>query len=227
MLNDNLLPIWQPDSSDSLVDLAMQLKALAQGKSDNTAAAIEVWHQVILLSQAELKALQPPHSSTASLFEQDYCAWVKQQLRLLHLQQFDQLDLEHLPDELDSLAWLVQRQIDTNLETICNHLLKYQYAREYLNDEPCCNSWRSTLLRARQQIGNELEDSPSLEDYPAQELDELYHLAALQVYRETKLPDDTLPQNCPWTVNQVLDKDWLPAEGEIVQMKENNEQSER
>lgn len=211
MLNDDSLPpVWERNSYDWLVDLAMRLKALEQEQSSNTAATIEVWHQVILLSQAELKLVQLTPSSKASLFNRDYCAWVKEQIRLLHLRSFDQLDLEHLPDELDSLVWLIGREIETNLGAICNHLLKYKYAREYLNDEPCCDSWRSTLLRAREQIAQELEDSPSLQDYPAKELDSCYQMAVNQVYQETKLPDDALPKNCPWTVYQVLDKDWLP-----------------
>ena len=54
------------------------------------------------------------------------------------------------------------------------------------------------------------EESPSLRDYPAQELAFQYELAVHQVYQETKLPDDALPEDCAWTINQVLDKGWLP-----------------
>ena len=210
MLTDNLPPIWKRLPSDWLMDLALRLKALEQGQPDCQTDAIEIWHQVILLSQAELQALQPQHVKTSSLFDQDYCAWVKEQIRILHLRQFDQLDLEHLPDELNDLVWMIQREIEINLEIICNHLLKYQYAREYLNDEPCCDSWRSTLFQARNQVADELKDSPSLRHYPTQELDERYQVAMARVYRETKLPDNSLPKNCPWTINQILAKGWLP-----------------
>lgn len=210
MLNINLPPIWKRNSSDWLIDLALRLKALEQEQSGNPAAAVEVWHQVILLSQAELKVLQPSHSLEASLFDQDYYTWVKEQIRLLHLRQLDQLDLEHLPDELNTLVQLIEQKIETNLEIICNHLLKYKYAREYLNDEPCCDSWRSTLLKAQWQIADELKASPSLQDYPAQELNECYQVAMEQVYQETQLLDATLPKSCPWTVNQILDEHWLP-----------------
>ena len=210
MLNINLPPIWKRDSSDWLIDLALRLKALEQEQSGNPAAAVEAWHQVILLSQAELQVLQPSQSSKASLFDQDYCTWVKEQIRLLHLRQLEQLDLEHLPDELNTLVWLIEQKIETNLEVICNHLLKYKYAREHLNDEPCCDSWRSTLLKARWQIADELEASPSLQNYPAQELNERYQVAMEQVYQETQLLDGKLPKSCPWTVNQILDEHWLP-----------------
>lgn len=211
MLNDDHLPpIWKRDSYDWLVALALRLKELEQESSSNRTAAIEAWLQVILLSQSQLKVLQLTPSSKVSLFDRDYYAWVKEQIRLLHLRQFEHLDLEHLPDELNDLAWLIQREIETNLEIICNHLLKYKYAREYLNSEPCCSSWRSALGIARKTIADQLRDSPSLQDYPVEQLDFRYELATSQVYQETKLPDDTLPKNCPWTVNQVLDKDWLP-----------------
>lgn len=208
-LEESLPPVWQRKSSDWLIDLASRLKAFEEGKSDNV-AAIEIWHQVILLAQAELQTLQPQQLSSASLFSQDYCAWVKEQIRLLHLQQFAQLDLEHLPDELHDLVSLIEREIEQNLEIICNHLLKYKYAREYLSNEPCCESWRTTLREARHKIIHELEESPSLQNYPAQELDFQYQLAVERVYRETKLPDLTLPKNCPWTIDKILDSDWLP-----------------
>ena len=209
-LYDSLPPLFKRTSSDWLIDLAFRLKAIESDSSQTNAAAIEVWHQAILLSQAELKQLQPQQSDATSLYSQDYYAWVKEQIRLLYLQQSDQLDLEHLPDELDTLAWLTQKEIETNLEIICNHLLKYKYAREYLNDEPCCSSWRSALWMARDNIASELEKSPSLQDYPAEELDFQYEMATNHVYQEIELPDVTLPQNCPWTIDQVLSEGWLP-----------------
>lgn len=208
-LSNSLPPISRRKSSEELIDLACRLKALEEEELQTSAAAIEIWHQAILLSQAQLKQLQPQQFA-ASLYKQDYYVWVKEQIRLLYLRQFDQLDLEHLPDELDTLTRLVQREIDTNLEIICNHLLKYKYAQEYLNDELCCSSWRSALWMARNKIADELKDSPSLEHYPAEELGFRYEMAASQVYQETKLPDDSLPKDCPWTIDRVLDKDWLP-----------------
>lgn len=210
-LCDNLTPISKRKPSDDLIDLACRLKAFEE-EGEISADAFEIWHQVIGRSLAQLKKFQPQQSTATSLYDADYYTWVNEQIRLLHLRQFDQLDLEHLPDELETLTWLVQREIKTNLEIICNHLLKYKYAREYLNDEPCCSSWRTALWLARENISDQLKDSPSLGDYPAFELDYRYKKAVNQVYQETKLPDGVLPQACPWTVNQVLDNDWLPAD---------------
>lgn len=214
-LYDSLPPISRREPSEDLIDLAYQLKVLEE-ETETSAAATDIWHQLILLCQAQLKELQPQQPTAASLYHQDYYAWVKEQIRLLHLRQFHQLDLEHLPDELNTLAWLVQREIETNLEIVCNHLLKYKYAREYLNDEPCCSSWRSALWMARNTIADALKESPTLRNYPAEELDLRYKLATSQVYQETKLPNGTLPQNCPWTIDRVLSQDWLPAEGETA-----------
>lgn len=89
---------------------------------------------------------------------------MKEQIHLLHIKQFEQLDIKHLPDELHELAWLIEREIESSLEVACNHFLKYKYARKYLNDEPCCDSWRSALHEARSKIAQDLEDSPSLKD---------------------------------------------------------------
>ncbi len=209
-MGQDLQLTWKRNATGSLIDLAQRLQGLEKKQSVAPTTIIEAWHQVILLAQAELWALEPPFPAKDSLIDHDYCAWVQEQIRLLHGRRFDQLDLEHLPDELNGLVWFVQTEIEKNLEIICNHLLKYKYARESLNDEPCCASWRSALLNARQQIARELEDSPSLQDYPTEELEFRYEMATYQVYQETNLPDDTLPKQCPWQVNQVLDSKWLP-----------------
>jgi hypothetical protein len=60
------------------------------------------------------------------------------------------------------------------------------------------------------QLKTAVKESPSLGDYPAEELAFQYELAVHQVYQETKLPSAMLPENCPWTINQVLNKGWLP-----------------
>jgi len=209
-LYESLAPVWRRKPSDWLIHLALRLKMLEEGKTDNKAAVIEIWHQAILLAREKLSILQTQQNSKISLFDQDYYAWVKEQIRLLHLQQFDQLDLEHLPDELNDLVWLIKREIETNLEIVCSHLLKYKYAREYLKDEPCCSSWFSALQDARQKITVELKESPSLQNYPLEELDFRYQVATGQVYRETNLSPNTLPQKCPWRLDQILNKNWLP-----------------
>lgn len=38
-----------------------------------------------------------------SLYEQDFIAWVKQQVQLLQTRSFDQLDLENLTEEVECL----------------------------------------------------------------------------------------------------------------------------
>jgi hypothetical protein len=55
-----------------LIDLAARLKALEEEKPQTSAAATDVWHQLILLCQAQLKELQPQQLTAASLCNQDY-----------------------------------------------------------------------------------------------------------------------------------------------------------
>jgi hypothetical protein len=57
-LCDNLAPISKQKPSDDLIDLACRLKAVEE-ETQTSAAAIEIWHQAILLSQTQLKQLQP------------------------------------------------------------------------------------------------------------------------------------------------------------------------
>jgi len=46
--------------------------------------------------------------------------------------------------------------------------------------------------------------------YPGEILEEEYRLARRKAAAETGLPISTFPEECPFTIEQVLDPDFLP-----------------
>ena len=70
----------------------------------------------------------------------------------------------------------------------------------------------SGAARPRHAIAQLIAESPSLHDYPAQQLASAYRHARQQAADQSGLPLETFPETCPWPLAQVLDEDFLPEE---------------
>jgi hypothetical protein len=58
-----------------------------------------------------------------SLYEQDFIAWVKQQVQLLQTRSFDQLDLENLTEEVECLIHQYQDFVKHHAARLWYYLL--------------------------------------------------------------------------------------------------------
>jgi hypothetical protein len=87
---------------------------------------------------------------------------------------------------------------------LCAHLLKWEYQPRLRS-----NSWRGSIREARRQIADLIEESPTLAPYPAAKLADAYGRGREDAEAETGLLD--LPEACPWTIEQVLDRSFWPG----------------
>ena len=143
-----------------------------------------------------------------ALYEQDFAAWAEQTAQLLEQQQFNRLDLPNLIEEVWDLSKRERDRLLSSLRLILHHLLKWQYQSEFRSA-----SWESTISRERVNIQSYLEDSPSLKRYlDSQWLDKAYRLARLEAIRETRLGQEVFPAQCPHSIEQILDLEFLPEE---------------
>ena len=138
-------------------------------------------------------------------YDHDYFAWLTHQAKLLSERRFDGLDLDRLIDEIQDLAREEKREIESRLGVLLMHLLKWAYQPEKRS-----GSWASTMIEQRARILKRLQDSPSLRGYPAEVLDEEYATAVGRAAVETGIDRETFPLECPFTIEQVLDLDFLP-----------------
>ena len=93
----------------------------------------------------------------ASLYERDFYTWVQQQATLLQKQEFDQLDLPHLVEELEDLGKRHYDQLESRFMQLIAHLLKWQV--QYWKRT---NSWRATIRVQRKAIAKLLKRNPGL-----------------------------------------------------------------
>jgi DNA-binding transcriptional regulator YdaS (Cro superfamily) len=138
-------------------------------------------------------------------YDYDYFAWLMHQAELLSEKRLDALDLVHLIDEIRDLARAEKRQIESRLGVLLIHLLKWAHQPEKRS-----GSWASAMIEQRARILKRLQESPSLRGYPAEVLDEEYATAVGRAAAEAGLARETFPSECPFTIEQVLDPDFLP-----------------
>jgi len=135
----------------------------------------------------------------------DFNLWIDQTAQLLREQRWQELDLEHLIEEIEDLGKSERRGIASQLTRLLLHLLKWQYQRQRRSD-----SWLDSIADARTQIELALEDSPSLKDYPAEVLEASYQRARRQAAKQTGMHVSTFPEGCSYSLELVLDENWLP-----------------
>ncbi|MEA5619501.1 DUF29 domain-containing protein [Cronbergia sp. UHCC 0137] len=140
------------------------------------------------------------------LHETDYQQWIETTLQHLRNQDFNQLDLEHLIEEIEAMGKSDKRELQNRLIILLIHLLKWKYQPENQS-----NSWLSTIDEQRRQILFIFEDSPSLEKkYLDMVFNKCYQMARKSASKETKLPISVFPDSCPFSQPEIFDLDSYP-----------------
>jgi hypothetical protein len=174
-------------------------------------------------------------ATNTDVYATDFYTWCLTTAELVRTGQWDAIDPEALAEELESLGKSQKRELEHRLEGLVMHLLKWEHQPGRRQEG---HSWYSTIREHRSQIARLLRDNPSLKPQVVPILAEVYqearesalgemtagiqgplagqlgvrgHLVereelALQGYG-ISLP----PPQCPWTAEQILDKDFWPG----------------
>lgn len=137
------------------------------------------------------------------LYEADFYAWTQQQAGLLRSHYLEQLDVDNLIEELEEMGRWEKRELESRLEVLLMHLLKWQFQPSLRS-----RSWQLTIKEQRLRLLKLLKENPSLKSILPDYLVSAYALAIISAEKETGL--DNFPETCPYAVEQVLDQDFMP-----------------
>jgi hypothetical protein len=155
-------------------------------------------------ASAENGSVSLNKENSASLYERDYFAWIRLNAQRLREQRPALVDWENVAEELEDLGRAERRTIQSQLEVLLTHLLKWAFQAQRRS-----RSWQLSIANARDRLSDVLEDSPSLRDQRL--LSELfakaYRIARRTAAAETGF-DDATP---PWSLEDVLDEKFFPA----------------
>lgn len=141
-----------------------------------------------------------------SLYESDFYAWTQQQVNLLLHQQWSQLDVVNLVEEISSLGRRERQELRNRLAVLLGHLLKWEYQPDKRS-----RSWLATIRIQRRELIKLLSENPSLQSYLEEALIEAYQNARDLASAETNLPFSTFPDNCLYLYEEVVSDIFYPG----------------
>jgi len=138
-------------------------------------------------------------SNLTSLYEIEYEQWLATTINLLKENRFNELDKEHLIEELEELCRRDKKTVERFLEQIIRHLLLLQYWKvEY---EYNANHWQAEIMSFRTQLNEDL--TQNLRNHLEENQSKIYEKAIKYVKQKTgnKI---TFPEVCPYTLEDLL-----------------------
>jgi hypothetical protein len=141
----------------------------------------------------------------SNLYETDFYGWTQQQASLLKDGRLNDLDVMHLMEEIESMGGSERRELESRLEVLFMHLLKWKFQPSHQG-----KSWELTIKEQRRKITRHIEKNPSLKSKLPEMVKEAYGDAMLSAARETGFDESLFPEEMPWSLQQALQMDFLP-----------------
>jgi uncharacterized protein DUF29 len=141
----------------------------------------------------------------ADLYDEDFFEWTRRSADLLRAGRFERADIEHIAEEIEDMGKRDLKELNSRVQVLVGHLLKWQ-----LQPAKRSRSWSSTIVTQRIEIEADLKQSPSLKRKVRSGLPDNYEKAVRRATAETGLASDLFPAECPFTVEQILDPEFLP-----------------
>jgi hypothetical protein len=154
------------------------------------------------LSNSLLEKMQPleREPEPPSQYHQDFYAWTQTQAKVLNDRNFDQLDLNNLVVEIEALGRQERRQLRHHLAELLTALIA-------LGHQPK-ETQQALVSQHRREVQLLLTENPSLTAALSLLLELAYETSRDLAVQETGKPYDSFPSDCPYRLDQVLDKNF-------------------
>jgi len=147
----------------------------------------------------------PYESAKKTPYETDFYRWCFSQANALSNRSYEELDMENLIEELESMGRCQRQMFTSFLKNVFLHLLKYMY-------QPGCRtpSWQISIDIHREHAETVLYDNPSLKSSIPQCIKRAYSLSIKEAAKETGLDIKTFPKEMPFTYENAMKEGWRP-----------------
>ncbi|TWH71291.1 uncharacterized protein DUF29 [Azomonas agilis] len=134
-------------------------------------------------------------------YDSDFYGWTQEQADLLRSGRLTELDIQNLLEEIEAMGRSAENELESRLQVLFMHLLKWEYQPSRRG-----KSWQLTIEEQRRKIERRLNKSPSLKHKLPDIIDDAYGDAVIAAERETGLERSVFPTNCPWSLEEALNK---------------------
>jgi len=142
------------------------------------------------------------------IYEKDFLLWSEQQATALRAGNLAALDKDGLLEELEDMGNERKEALQSLIRNILAHLLKLEYSSA---TDPRAG-WVEEITEFRAQAETKLDDTPSLKHYAEGLHQKAWPQARKMVEKSFRVYQEkaNLPNNCPYTLDDVLDYDFFP-----------------
>jgi len=143
-----------------------------------------------------------------TLYEDDVIAWAERQAALLRRGEWSQLDIHNIAEEIEDVGKSEKRELRHRMAVLVEHLIKWRWQPRRRG-----SSWLTTIRVQRIDIQKLLRKMPSLKNMmaDAEFADEVWRDAVVLALKEAEDEIENLPETNPWTLDQVMQPDFLPS----------------
>jgi len=152
------------------------------------------------------ESMEGGRSVSATLYDKDFYAWANEQAGLLRAGKLSEADIEHIAEEIESMGRTEKRELVSRLTVLLVHLLKWQFQPERGGA-----SWEATIHIQRRDLGDHLDDNPSLKAKLHEAVLASYDRAIYAAAAETELTRHVFPAECPWTYEEITNQEFWPG----------------
>lgn len=139
-----------------------------------------------------------------SAYLDDYAAWLAAQAGLLRERRFNEIDLEHLLEELDGLAGSDFKAFVGAIRIVLIHMLKWD-----IQTDLQCASWATSIRSHREQMLDDFAKRPSYRARLDEAITSAYKRARVVAADQTGLPIKRFPENCPFSWSEIKDRPFI------------------
>jgi hypothetical protein len=143
--------------------------------------------------------------SPTDLYEKDFYEWTVRNAELLRSGRASEADLAHIAEEIEDMGKRERRELLQRLTIVIAHLLKWK-----VQPERRSRSWELTIRVQRKDLMKLVAENPSLQPFLKESMPEAYEYAMVEAMAETGRPESDFPSSCPFTLDVILDPDFLP-----------------
>lgn len=138
-------------------------------------------------------------------YEEDFYAWTQSTADLLRNKHYNQVDFEHVIEELDEMGTSNENQLISRFGVLIAHLLKWGLQPDFR-----CRSWEGTIDEQRLRLKRLLKKNPSLKNKVSEAIQEGFKESKAILKKETPIELSKIPADCPYSLEDMLRDDFYP-----------------
>jgi hypothetical protein len=142
--------------------------------------------------------LVPAAEPAGASYDRDFCAWSLEQARLVREGRWDAVDRDNVAEEIESLGREQFNKLASALGVLIVHMLNWDHQAALRS-----RSWVLSISAQRLELEDVIADNPGLKPRIPEAIARGYRKARLDAARETGILEESFPEECPYTWNDI------------------------